>query len=78
MQRLTASLQAGERLDNPFVQVQQQAAINKHPKADTLLLNILNSIIMNLTIIDSTIAAKGNGSKRQIQYRKWPEALCYI
>lgn len=63
MQRLTASLQAGERLDSPFVQAQQQAAINKHPEADPLLLNILNSIIMNLTIIDSAILAKGNGSK---------------
>lgn len=38
MQRLIASLHAGERLDRPFVQPQEQIAISSPPTIDALKL----------------------------------------
>jgi hypothetical protein len=51
MQRLIASLHAGERLDRPLVQPQQQTAINNLPTTDTLS---NGSVLMVLMITESS------------------------
>jgi len=46
MQRLTASLHAGERLERFFVQAPQQTAINSQATADIPLRNVFDNVLM--------------------------------